>query len=206
MLKRHAHAFSIAVGLLMSACASAEKAEDVAAEAAAAPAPLTPAAPLAPSKMEDTDHQYALYLESLLGGLRDSHPDKLLLEYVRYLHYGDAKFARAYIDGLLARAMEAEAPVVGIAIFEGPYVLCLMEGSRCMKTLGHLTRTYLVPLLKSGDETALELFVVHGRAADLDGVEDDAYQELVSLPEIKRHARLLKRLQQKHKAAFSRIL
>ncbi|HEX4924143.1 MAG TPA: hypothetical protein VFV50_08655 [Bdellovibrionales bacterium] len=197
----------IILALSLGACGSAQKTEE---PPAATPAPLaapTPAPqPLAESKMSDSDHNYALYLEGHLAGLREGHPDKLLLEYVRYLHYGDPKFARAYIEGLLARAVESESPVGGMAIFEGPYVLCQMEGGRCVRTLGQLTREYLVPRLKNGDEAALELFVVHGRAADLDGVEDDAYQELASLPEIKRHARVLKRLERKHRDAFSKIL
>jgi hypothetical protein len=194
---------------LIVGCSTVEKSAEESQTPLATPTP-TPQAevvlePQGTSKMQGADHEYALYLEKILNKMSSSRDEKPLYDFVRFLHYGEAKYAKGYIDSVLERASERESPIPGLGIFEGSYVLCQHEGHRCVKTLGDLTRAYFIPLVKAGEPNALELFVIHGAATDLDGVEEDAYQEVADTPELKKQAAAIKHIKQKYKKHLSKI-
>ncbi|MEQ1878152.1 MAG: hypothetical protein ABL958_16030, partial [Bdellovibrionia bacterium] len=161
--------------------------------------------PTGKSVMPESDHKYALYLEKVLARLPPTREERMIVDYIRYLHYGEKKYATAYMDALKKEATQREGLVPNVDVFEGAYVYCHFEKDMCVRSIGALTSTYLVPRLKSGDPVALELFVVHGGTTDRDGAEAETYDEVGALPDVEKHTRAIAEFKKKYRKLFQSI-
>src|SRR4051812_36949844 len=75
------------------------------------------AKPEAASILSAEDENYALYLESVLAKMSDFREEKMLLNYIKYLHYGTSSYAKDYVARLMKEAANRDAPVENVSIF-----------------------------------------------------------------------------------------
>lgn len=197
--------FSFAIFVV--ACSSAEKEieSDKTVAPVASPTPIPEIVPAGPSKMNEADSKYALYLEKVFANLRSGREERILVDYIRYLHYGEEKYARTYIEALKKEATNREGLIPNLDIFEGAYAFCEFQKDVCVRSLGSLTQSYFLPRLKSGDPVALELFVVHGGTTDRDGAEAEGFEDTESSADVAKYSRLISDFKKKYRKLFQSI-
>jgi hypothetical protein len=193
----------VAVALVVAACSSAPKTEVPALTPSPTPEPLQQAEPLDKSQLDADDEKYALYLEKILTDMPAGRDEKLLLNYIRYLHYRKPQFARDYVNGLIRESEVRDGLVPGINIFEAPFILCFFENQRCVKSVGDLTRKYFVPRLYEGDPLALEILVVQSGLAENDDIEAEIIQETLASTQVTKYSSIIKDIRKRHRKALS---
>jgi hypothetical protein len=115
-----------------------------------------------------SDKDYFKELEIKIQAIKEPQKN-IASNYVEYLKTGNDQNAQNYIQELKKSANKNTS----FSIFEGDFEFCHLENNACTRGIGELTQTYLIPKLKKGDKTALELLFAYTALVKTDGADSE---------------------------------
>ncbi|KYG67859.1 hypothetical protein AZI87_00850 [Bdellovibrio bacteriovorus] len=144
-------------------------------------------------------------VQNHLEVIDDKEEREIISLYLKYLKSGLAKDGKLVTERIKKLSVKRKRPIStsNISLFEGAADFCGRKTrfENCSYTTGSATDEKLRPLLRAGNETAIELVLIYSGAVSLDGAEATSIQEYQELIRTEFPDKL-KKIQLKNKAFF----